>query len=260
MPMTCGQCEEAEALDICVQCGEDLCKACDGELHAKGRMAKHIRLPIATFARRRKCPDHKHEFMSLFCVNDRKAVCPQCLVGGKCQQHACKPIDAAMEDLKQRFVSERMEVLHKKIAQVNDFIETLNTMSKNVAQEGTGIRDDVVFQLDKIADDTSAMEEKFIARIKEVASSKLQKVDNQLESCKQSLAACKKTQDEAKDVLALPDHYKFFDQLWECEGRVDYRNDNKVTLEAVDDAHVFLPLDHYRLVEKLKATEFDTSK
>jgi uncharacterized UBP type Zn finger protein len=46
--VNCGNCDEAQAIWSCIECGEKLCGQCDADFHRPAKMKSHRRTKLAS--------------------------------------------------------------------------------------------------------------------------------------------------------------------------------------------------------------------
>eukprot|EP00164_Ancoracysta_twista_P000734 GFYU01000964.1.p1 GENE.GFYU01000964.1~~GFYU01000964.1.p1 ORF type:complete len:311 (+),score=105.82 GFYU01000964.1:120-1052(+) len=247
--VTCGQCEEQPASLHCQQCDEDMCKDCAEDLHKKGKMKQHEIVPIEKAASApvpaatapsaaagagnpadHLCKDHEGEVRTLFCTNDRKIVCAQCLVIGSCTGHACKPLKAAWEEAHKR-LEFKTDFLSQHATKLEKFVESLETLKKNINTEAESLEADVKKKMAELrtllADKKTHLNDAVTATEQEKLDLLKKQVSDLQDLQKEREASVK----EAAELLSLQDPYDFFDQLWGLEGKVDAQNDFRVNFE-----------------------------
>ena len=201
----CANCMSHEVMCFCRQCAQDLCAACDGQIHNIRMFKSHQRVDLSMRPELpHRCEVHKDEVVKLFCSDPacRKLVCILCAWFGSHRTHASACI--AIEDIEAServALADHVQSCSNCVTQLENRVASLNEAEsarrENSAKVLTDLNDDFALAIELLQSKRVQISEE----VSDIVEGEVADIRKLREEAEQHLLASKVACAAAEDLL-----------------------------------------------------------
>ncbi|XP_043566870.1 E3 ubiquitin-protein ligase TRIM36 isoform X6 [Chiloscyllium plagiosum] len=247
-----------EATKSCMDCKASYCNECFKLHHPWGTpKAQHEYVGPTTNFRPKilMCPEHDMEKVTMYCEVCRRPVCHLCKLGGSHANHKVTSMSSAYKALKEK-LSKSIGYLISKEDQVKTQIFQLEHMIEQTESNGEKAKREATDLIDGLCAILEQRKMKFIKSIEDSRSSKLEKLQNQMDEY-QGMLENSGLVGYAQEVLKETDQSCFVQTAKQLHIRIRMATESLKTFQpAAEPSFTEFTLDVSREEELLKELSF----
>ncbi|KAM3938965.1 E3 ubiquitin-protein ligase TRIM36 isoform 1-T1 [Leptodactylus fuscus] len=226
-----------ESTKSCMDCSASFCNECFKINHPWGTIkAQHEYGPPTTNFRPKvlMCPEHETEKVNMYCEICRRPVCHLCKLAGAHANHRVTTMSNAYKTLKEK-LTKGISYLISKESQVKTQISELEILIRRTESNGDRAVEEATYNFDKLLNILEDRKEFVLQSIKNSQSSRLEKLQSQLEEY-QGLLENNGLVGYAQEVLKETDHSCFVQTAKQLHTRIQKASDSLKTFRPAADA------------------------